>query len=160
VRAADTLPAGVVAGIRARSTPAKSRYAGVPTPLESGNTMLRLTPVCLGLLVSAIALGSTAAHAESAHLVLDSQPGDFGGGGKHSDVTYTPDNTIAGFFSAQIRGSAGGGPAFLSFDFLLKDPKTGLPANPDEEAGLDFSTQQLGIPIAPGTYTNAQRATF
>jgi len=122
--------------------------------------MLRLKPLCLALLAVAIALGSTPARAESAHLVLDSQPGDPIGGGKHSDVTYTPDNTVTGFFQSQIVGSAGGGPAFLRFEFLLKDPNTGLPANPDEEAGLDFSTQQLGIPIAPGTYTDAQRASF
>jgi hypothetical protein len=124
------------------------------------NAMFHPRSLALPLLAGVIALGSTTARADFAHLVLDSQPGDFVGGGKHSDVTYTPANTVSGFFQHEIIGYVGSQPAFLRFEFLLKDPVTGLPANPDEEAGLDFSTQQLGIPFAPGTYTNAQRASF
>ena len=60
----------------------------------------------------------------------------------------------------RLRSFVAGQPSYVSFFFLLKDPVTGLPATPDEEAGLDFSTAQLGIPLAPGTYTNAQRAAF
>jgi hypothetical protein len=59
-----------------------------------------------------------AARADVAHLVLDSQAGDFVGGGKHSDVTYTPANTN-NFFFDQILGFVGGKPNFLRFTFLL-----------------------------------------
>jgi hypothetical protein len=93
-----------------------------------------------------------------AHLVLDSQPGDFVGGGKHSDVTYTPANTSpGGLFSAQILTGldVAGQPAFLRFAFSF--PFT---VNPDEFSTLDFATNQLNIPIAPGTYLNAERASF
>jgi hypothetical protein len=116
----------------------------------------------LGLaLLTFLTIGVAAtARADFAHLVLDSQAGDFVGGGKHSDVTYTPDNTVNNFFQANINSFASGQPSYVSFLFLLKDPATGLPANPDEFTILDFSTAQLGIPLAPGTYTNAQRAAF
>ena len=115
------------------------------------------------ILALLVALGAHVASARAdsyAHLVLDSQPGDFVGGGKHSDVTYTPENTFGGFFSAQIDGYAAGRPSYLAFTFLLKDPVTGGLANPDEYATLDFSTSRLGVPIAPGTYTDAERAAF
>jgi hypothetical protein len=112
-------------------------------------------------LLTSLTIGVAAtARADFAHLVLDSQPGDFIGGGRHSDVTYTPANTVNGFFQASIHSFVAGQPSYVSFIFLLKDPVTGLPATPDEEAGLNFSTAQLGIPLAPGTYTNAQRAAF
>jgi hypothetical protein len=123
--------------------------------------MFRLRFVRLALLlIGVIAMGSMGARADFAHLTLNSQAGDFVGGGKQSDVTYTPNNTVAGFFSHQIIGFVGNQPAYLQFEFLLKDPVTGQIANPDEFATLDFSTQQLGVPFAPGTYTNAQRAAF
>ncbi len=112
------------------------------------------------LLTSLTLAAAGTARADFAHLVLDSQPGDFVGGGKHSDVTYTPDNTVSGFFQANITSSVAGQPSFVSFEFLLKDPGTGLPATPDEFTTLSFSTAQLGIPLAPGTYTNAERAAF
>jgi hypothetical protein len=94
-----------------------------------------------------------------AHLVLDSQPGDFVGGGKHSDVTYTPANTAGagGIFSAQILTGldVAGQPAFLRFAFSFP-----ITVSPDEFSQLDFATNQLNIPIAPGTYLNAERASF
>jgi hypothetical protein len=111
------------------------------------------------LLLAGLALWVVpAARADVAHLVLDSQAGDFVGGGKHSDVTYTPANTN-GFFFDQIIGFVGGKPDFLRFIFLL-----GPNVTPDEFATLDFATHQLGVPIQVGTYgspgNTAQRASF
>jgi hypothetical protein len=97
------------------------------------------------------------AYADStfAHLILNSKPGSFIGEGKNWDITYTPANT-GGFFNAQILTFAdvSGQPAFLRFSFLQ------LGSTPDNYSTLDFATNQLGIPIGPGTYTNAQRASF
>lgn len=123
--------------------------------------MCRPRCVTVVLLACVIALGSNHARADSARLILDSQPGEYIGGGKHSDVTYTPENTGFGPFTAQIIGFVGDQPAFLRFSFAFKDdPNTGLPATPDEFTTLDFSTEQSGVPFAPGTYTDAQRASF
>jgi hypothetical protein len=98
-------------------------------------------------------------RADFAHLVLDSQSGDFVGGGKHSDVTYTPANTAGGLFHTEIDRFVGGQPAYLFFDFSFPPS-----VNPDEFTTLAFATDQLGIPIAPGTYgvpgNTAQRAPF
>jgi hypothetical protein len=90
-----------------------------------------------------------------AHLTLDSDPGSFIGGGQNWDITYTPENTN-GFFNAGILTSlnVNGQPAFLRFSFLQ------LNMNPDNFATLDFATNQLGVPIAVGTYDDAQRASF
>jgi hypothetical protein len=91
-------------------------------------------------------------RADFAHLTLHSEAGDFIGQGKDFNVTYT---TPADTVSAQIRRSLpDGSPAELLF-VLDK-----FPAVPDEFSTLFFGTDQLGIPIQPGTYLNAQRADF
>jgi hypothetical protein len=117
---------------------------------------IMLTAAVLGLCV-AWAQGAEAVP--MAHLVLDSERGDFvggaltAGGPRHSDVTYTP--ASSSLFSAAIVASrnVAGQPAYLQFFFLL-------PTNPDEYTTLDFATDQLGIPFATGVYTDAQRAFF
>ena len=48
-----------------------------------------------------------------------------------------------------------GQPAFLRFAFSFPFPTT-----PDQFTTLDFATNQLNIPIAAGTYLDAQRASF
>ena len=57
------------------------------------------------LTVSALMLGQRAYATPIAHLVLESQPGDFIGLGLNFDVTYTPDNSD--FFFPQIRRTIG-----------------------------------------------------
>jgi hypothetical protein len=97
------------------------------------------------------------ARADVAHLTLDSQTGDFIGQGHSFDVTYTTPGTQT--ISAQIRRTlADGSPAELLFLVDQNNPGTntfGL---------LFFGTDQLGIPIQPGTYgvpgNTAQRADF
>jgi hypothetical protein len=114
--------------------------------------------ILLGSLAFLMVLPAPARAGAIAHLVLDSQPGDFVGGGKHSDVTYTPQNTAnGGLFSPQILTSdnVNGQPAYLRFVFSF--PVT---TQPSEFALLDFGTNKLGVPIAVGTYTDAQRASF
>jgi hypothetical protein len=93
---------------------------------------------------------------ETANLVLNSQPGSFIGGGQDWNITYTPQSVGPnGFFDAQITQTlATGQPDFISFT-MGSDL-----VNPITFATLDFSTVQLGIPLQPGTYDNAERATF
>jgi hypothetical protein len=96
------------------------------------------------------------AHAQSARLTLQSQPGDYIGQGQNFDFTYTPANTTAvgDFFRADILTSqnVAGQPAYVRFVF-------GSPFS-NNFTTLDFATDQLGIPLAVGTYLDAQRASF
>jgi hypothetical protein len=98
-----------------------------------------------------------AARADVAHLVLNSQAGDFIGQGKVFDITYTTPGTNT--ISAQIRRTlADGSPAELLFVVDQNNP------NANTFGLLFFGTDQLGIPIQPGTYglpgNTAQRADF
>ena len=92
----------------------------------------------------------------SAHLTLQSQPGDFIGQGQTVDLQYTTPGAMT--VTAQIRRTlAGGEPGELLFVVDQNGPTNtfGL---------LFFGTDQLGIPIQPGTYgvpgNTAQRADF
>jgi hypothetical protein len=107
------------------------------------------------LTVSALMLGQRAYATPIAHLVLDSEPGDFIGLGLNFDITYTPDNSD--FFSPQIRRTIGpdNEPAELLF---VLGTVTGGPDN--TFALLFFGTDALGIPIQPGFYADAERADF
>ncbi len=109
-----------------------------------------LAAVVLGFCVASM---QRAEASTFARLVLDSEVGDYIGGGVHSDVTYTPANTL--FFNASILTGLDVAlqPAFLRFSFYLSE-------SPHEYATLDFATNRLGVPFATGTYTNAERASF
>src|SRR5262249_46056873 len=87
---------------------------------------------------------------------LQSQPGDFVGQGQTFNFTYTPLNST--FFSAQILNglNVAGQPAFLRLAF---GTVTGSNLT-NTFTTLDFATNQLNTPFQPGTYTNAQRASF
>jgi hypothetical protein len=104
------------------------------------------------LLIVLVGLIPGAAMADPiAILSLRSEPGDFIGQGQTFDFTYqAPFDTV----SAQIRRSLPDGrPAELVF--VLDSP------TPDNQfALLFFGTDQLGIPIQAGVYTDAQRADF
>lgn len=104
----------------------------------------------------AAALALAACHpaaAQYATLSLQSQPGDFIGAGKNYDLIYlpsSPGNTI----SAQVlRTEPSGLPSEALF--VLNQSVT-----LDNFASLSFSTIQLGVPLQPGEYTDAQRAAF
>jgi len=103
------------------------------------------------LLICAVTAPVLATASPIAHLTLQSQPGDWIGQGGTFDLFYqAPPDLI----SAQIRRSlADGSPAELLF--VLDSPADG-----DQFALLFFGTDQLGIPIQPGDYPNAQRADF
>jgi hypothetical protein len=93
--------------------------------------------------------------AQFAQLTLQSQPGDFIGQGGTYAITYTPANSQS--FSAQVRRTIG--PSGLPAE-LLFDMGTVTSGSDNTFALLFFGTDQLGIPIQPGFYPNAQRADF
>src|SRR6058998_1331141 len=74
--------------------------------------------------------------AQSAHLFLQGDPGEFISQGGTYDLTYTPANS-GGFFSAQVEKLTNGLPSFVDFVFGLFSPP---------HTTLDFATDQLGIP--------------
>jgi hypothetical protein len=111
-------------------------------------------PLCL--IISAVTLASAySLNAQVAHLTLQSQPGDFIGQGGTFDITYTPANSD--FFSAQIRGTVGSPPEPAELLFVLGTVTGGAD---NTFSLLFFGTDQLGIPIQPGFYPNAERADF
>ena len=93
--------------------------------------------------------------AQYATLSLQSQPGEYVGGGVNSDVLFTPANTN-NFFFARTNPSRvlPNGPVTAEFIFGQFDQ------NPDNFTTLDFSTEQLGTVLTPGTYTDAQSYPF
>jgi hypothetical protein len=88
------------------------------------------------------------------HLVLNSQPGDFIGGGKSFDLTYPqPGDAFFVFLNSTLPSGA---PTNVSF--ILGKVTSGAD---NTYATLDFGTNQLGAPLVPGTfYDNAQREPF
>ena len=113
-----------------------------------------------GFLVSALSAlaclswPSPSVSGEIAHLTLQSQPGSFIGGGQNWDITYTPQNSQS-FFAEINQTLPNGQPDYISF---IMGTVTG--GSDNTYATLDFSTVQLGTPLQPGTYDNAQRAAF
>jgi hypothetical protein len=104
-----------------------------------------------------LVLVSGASGVPFAQLTLQSEPGDFVGGGQTVHIIYTPSNSPF-FFADIVSSTANGEPDFLHF--VMGDPG----GRPNTFATLDFSTAALGIPILPGTYglpgNTAQRAAF
>ena len=110
---------------------------------------LRLA-ACSAPLTLAAALS---AHAQYATFSLQSQPGDFIGLGQNKNITYTSFGPNA----AQVRNTEPSGvPGEILF--VLGDVTSSNSTN--TFALLFFGTNQLGIPLQPGTYTDAQRADF
>ena len=101
--------------------------------------------LCLALLVV-----NNRAGAQVAHLTLASEPGDYIGQGQNYDIFYTPGNSY--YFNADVRRTVNGAPAEIDF-VLGSGPTTPF-------ALLFFGTDQLGIPMQPGVYLDAQRADF
>lgn len=105
--------------------------------------------------VSALLLAPQAYATPIAHLVLDSEPGDFIGQGLDFDITYTPNNSA--FFFPQIRRTIGPTNEPAELLFVLGTVTSG----PDNTfALLFFGTDMLGIPIQPGFFPDAERADF
>lgn len=93
------------------------------------------------------------ASAQYATLSLQSQPGDPVGQGRSSQITYLPGPSS--FSPAQVRRTEpDGSPGELLF--ILGNVTSSNDTN--TFALLFFGTDQLGIPLQPGTYTDAQRA--
>jgi hypothetical protein len=112
---------------------------------------MKMHALRLAAAAMAIALAAGAARADFAELKYTSQPGDFIGQGQSGDLTF--DTALGDTVSAQIRKTiAGGAPGELLFVLDKKDLS--------HLATVFFGTDQLGIPIQPGVYDNAQRADF
>jgi hypothetical protein len=81
---------------------------------------------------------------------LQSESGDFVGSGKNWDIVYNQENStnIISSVSRVIKNSP-------SFIIISTFSKSFFPF-----INVAFSTHQLGIPLSPGTYTNAERASF
>jgi hypothetical protein len=118
-------------------------------------TPLRRFLVCAVAAFGVLGFSFEEARAESAHLTLQSQPGSFIGAGMNWDITYTPQNSQS--FSAQINQTLPSGqPDYITF--IMGTVTSSLSTN--TFAILQFSTVQLGVPLAPGVYDNAERAAF
>lgn len=108
---------------------------------------------------AALALfASTGASAQVAHLVMQSQPGDYIGQGRNYDLTYSPLTVPGdGAGGGTSSGTVGGLPDYVSFAFSQAN-------RPPEElrnfALISFSTRELGTALVPGTYTDVERAAF
>ncbi len=90
-----------------------------------------------------------------AHLTLQSEPGDFIGQGGTFDITYTPENSQSFFATIPFTIGPDDDPAGVRF---VLGTVTGGPDN--TFALLTFGTDQLGIPIQPDFYPDAERAPF
>jgi len=91
-----------------------------------------------------------------AQLTLHSEQGDSIGLGQNFHIVYN-EGTSA-FFFADVRRTIGGPPGQpAEIDFALGTVTGGAD---NTFASLFFGTDQLGIPLAPGFYPNAQRADF
>jgi hypothetical protein len=84
-----------------------------------------------------------------AQLNLQSQPGDFIGQGQTVNITYPESQIIAQI----VATTPGGLPDYVQFILGVASPT-------NTDSTLQFATNQLGIPLAPGVYTDAQRAAF
>jgi hypothetical protein len=109
----------------------------------------------LCVILSGITLAaSNSSKAQVAHLTLQSQPGDFIGQGGNFDITYTPANSL--FFFVSLGSFIGSPPMPAEVHFVLGDPTAAF----NTFTTLDFGTNQLGIPLQPGFYPNAEREAF
>jgi hypothetical protein len=97
---------------------------------------------------------SVSAQAQFAHLVLQSEQGDFIGQGQNWDIWYTPNQPGSDFFSHVVLTN-GGGPSYIYF---IVGKVTG--GSDNTYSNLDFGTNQLNLPLVPGSYLNAERAPF
>src|SRR5260370_20008837 len=111
--------------------------------------------LALTVAVNALWLGQQVYAMPIAHLVLESEPGDFIGQGLDFDITYTPNNSV--FFSPHIRRTIGPTNEPAELLFVLGTVTSGLD---NTFALLFFGTDALGIPIQPGLFPDAERADF
>jgi hypothetical protein len=140
--------------VNLRKTATEVRLSLIRKGIKFIMSSLRVFLVAALSLLAGIAWTSRAVSGEVANLVLNSQPGSFIGQGQDWNIAYTPQNSE--FFSAQITQTLPSGqPDFISFTM-----GTVTSGSDNTFATLDFSTVQLGTPLQPGTYDNAERAAF
>jgi hypothetical protein len=107
---------------------------------------VKTVPVLILMVVACMAgIAQGALPGAHGRLQMQSQPGDWIGGGNTYDYIYTPGSSMA-FGSSVSATLSDGQPTRLRFSF--------------NDTTLWFGTDQLGIPIQTGTYLNAQRTPF
>ena len=98
---------------------------------------------------------SVGASAQYLHLTLQSQPGDLIGLGRNYDILYTP--TSNDYFYV---GASNNSKVFPDAPDTIAVSASQFGKDPDNDFSLSFSTRELGTPLVPGTYTDAQRFPF
>lgn len=106
----------------------------------------------LGITVVSLALLSTSANAQWAHLEMQSEPGEWIGQGQNWDLWFTP--ASENFHAEVARVLGNGEPSFVRFDFGNSS------SQPNTRSTLDFSSHELNTQLTPGIYLDAQRAVF
>jgi uncharacterized repeat protein (TIGR01451 family) len=101
----------------------------------------------------AVGVSNELSAAGVAHLMLHSQPGDPIGRGEDFDLVFT--SQPGGYAAAGVVQTISGQPAYVRIALQSST----LPQY-SRSAELEFATNRLGIPLAPGSYPNAQRAPF
>src|SRR5258706_16220328 len=113
------------------------------------NEHLLMTAILLSLML--LCTGKARGDVLTAELTLNSQAGDPLLQGENFDIIY---NSPSDFISPQVALTMPSGePSEL--DFSLRQA-----ANPHTSAFLSFGTNELGIPMQPGIYLDAERAAF
>ena len=102
-----------------------------------------------------VLITSVGASAQYVHLTLQSQPGDFIGQGQNYDILYTP--TPGDYFFV---GASNNSSVFPNAPDTVAITVSQFEKDPDNLLLLSFSTRELGTPLVPGTYTDAQRFPF
>ena len=113
----------------------------MPSPIGRSTFLLMLAT----LVISAAA---PSARADLAHVILDSAPGSYIGGGKNYDIT---DNKATSYSVY---------PAYSLPDGELTNVTFSVYQSSNVYASLTFSTHMLGIALQSGVYNNAQRFPF
>jgi len=113
---------------------------------------IRWSFLAVAAIILVQSMDARAGYMAEAHLTLNGQPGNFILNGS-ADVTYT--DFVYGSNSAQISETlSNGSPTYLTFVL----DQVGSPTN--VFSTLEFSTAQLGVALTPGTYNDAERASF
>jgi hypothetical protein len=103
------------------------------------------------MFVLAIGLSVASANAQWLRFQFESDPGDWVGQGQNLDILYTPQNSF--MLSATLVKWGASGPDYLYFGAMQNPVSTYY-------LSASFGTDELGTPLAVGTYLNAERAPF
>jgi hypothetical protein len=107
---------------------------------------MRSFPRRIAIVFLICTVGAAPLRAAVVYYMLKSDPGDFIGAGGTYNLTYTPE--MPGNFSVSFTPVGG---VFMNLGHVTA---------PNTFTTASFSTQTLGVPLAPGTYLDARRTGF